>query len=136
MAEDIDKPVSNSADPDSARRATDEERSAFREAAAGLRQAKEQPEPVAYLRHDRKLNLLLSRAVHNDFIANAWASTWGLSRRFWVQHYRSADDLVVSAELLAKLCIAVADGNEDAAVTANDKLLDYVEDFTRATLDE
>lgn len=120
----------------SARRATEEERAAFRQIAVGMRQASNQTEKVTYLRLDRKANLLFNRAVRNEFIANAWSTTRSLSRRFWVQHSRGIDDFAVSAGLQADVCTAVAEGDEEAAVAANDKLLDYVEGFTRATLDD
>ena len=120
----------------SARRATEEERAAFRQIAVGMRQASNQAEEIAYMRLDRKFNLLLNRAVRNEFIANAWSSSRALARRFWVQHNRGTDDFVLSASLQADVCTALAEGDEEAAVAANDKLLEYVEDFTRATLDE
>lgn len=120
----------------SARRATEEERAAFRQIAVGMRQASKETEEIAYMRLDRTFNLLLNRSVRNEFIASAWSSSRALARRFWVQHNRGLDDFALSASLQADVCTAVAEGDEAAAVAANDKLLDYVEDFTRATLDE
>ena len=58
----------------------------------------------------------------------------GLSRRFWYMHYREAADLPVCARLHANQARAIAQGNCDAAARATDKLMDYVEAFTRATV--
>lgn len=58
----------------------------------------------------------------------------GLSRRFWYMHYREAADLPVCARLHANQARAIAQGNRDAAARATDKLMDYVEAFTRATV--
>ena len=58
----------------------------------------------------------------------------GLSRRFWYMHYRDAADLPQCARLHANQARAIAQGNGEAAARASDKLLDYVENFTRATV--
>lgn len=117
------------------RRATQEERSAFLRIAEGMRQAAEQEDDITFMRFDSKLNLLLCRAARNEFVANAMSLTHGLSRRFWFQHHKEVGDLALCARLHADLAAAVADGDPDPAAAASDKLLDYVESFTRATLD-
>ena len=58
----------------------------------------------------------------------------GLSRRFWYQHYKQAADLPKMAKLHASEASAIATGNAAVAQAASDKLIDYVEDFTRATV--
>jgi DNA-binding GntR family transcriptional regulator len=58
----------------------------------------------------------------------------GLSRRFWYMHYREAADLPLCARLHANQARAIAKGDADAAARASDKLMDYVERFTRATV--
>jgi DNA-binding FadR family transcriptional regulator len=87
------------------------------------------------MRFDRKLNLLLCRAARNEFVANAMTLTHGLSRRFWFQHHKEVGDLALCARLHAELAGAVGAGDEAKAAQASDRLLDYVESFTRATLD-
>jgi DNA-binding GntR family transcriptional regulator len=118
-----------------ARRATEEERAAFREIDAGMRAAAEQEDDITFMRFDRKLNLLLCRAARNEFVANAMTLTHGLSRRFWFQHHKEVGDLALCARLHAELAGAVGAGDEAKAAQASDRLLDYVESFTRATLD-
>lgn len=119
----------------SARRASEEERDAFRRIADGMRNAAAQEDDIAFMRFDRALNLLLCRASRNEFVTNAMSLTHGLSRRFWFQHHREVGDLALCATLHADLAAAVAEADEDRAAAASDGLLDYVERFTRATLD-
>ena len=118
-----------------ARRASAEERAAFQRIADGMRQAAEGEDDITFMRYDSKLNLLLCRAARNEFVANAMSLTHGLSRRFWFQHHKEVGDLALCARLHAELSAAVAAGEPDPAAEASDKLLDYVESFTRATLD-
>ncbi len=58
----------------------------------------------------------------------------GHSRRFWYLHYKEAADLPRCARLHADEARAVARGNPARAMAAVDKLMDYVESFTRATV--
>jgi DNA-binding GntR family transcriptional regulator len=118
-----------------ARRADAAERQAFREIAVGMRQASEQNDDITFMRLDRQLNLLLCKAARNEFVTNAMTLTHGLSRRFWYSHYKEVADLPLCARLHADLAEAVAGGDEKAAAAASDALIDYVESFTRATLD-
>lgn len=118
-----------------ARRATREEREAFQRIAEGMREAAENEDDITFMRFDSKLNLLLCRASRNEFVANAMSLTHGLSRRFWYQHHKEVGDLVLCAQLHANLAASVAEGTPEPAAEASDRLLDYVESFTRATLD-
>jgi hypothetical protein len=56
-----------------------------------------------------------------------------LSRQFWYQHYQQVADLPLAAKLHA--AVAVAQKKPKAAATASDRLIDYIEDFARKTLD-
>lgn len=58
-----------------------------------------------------------------------------LSRRFWFIHYRQAADMPLAAKLHAAVARAVAKGDAKAAAAASDKLLDYIEEFTRSTVE-
>lgn len=118
-----------------ARRAGAEERAAFAEIAEEMREAAAEEDEIAFMRLDRALNLLLCRAARNEFVTNAMTLTQGLSRRFWFQHHRAVGDLGLCASLHADLSAAVAAGDEAEAAAACDRLLDYIESFTRATLD-
>lgn len=117
-----------------ARRASDAERQRFRELAAGFLASAEANDDVAFMRIDREFNLLCSRAAHNDFAAGAMSLLHGLSRRFWYIHYKQAADMPLTATLHADIASAIADGREDEAARASDRLLDLIEKFTRDTL--
>jgi len=58
----------------------------------------------------------------------------GLSRRFWYMHYKEAADLPLAARLHAELARRIAEGDPEGAAAMADKLVDYVETFTRATV--
>ena len=57
-----------------------------------------------------------------------------LSRRFWYIHYKQAADMPQTAKLHADISRAIASGDEAAAGAAMDRLLDNIENFTRATV--
>lgn len=118
-----------------ARRASDAERQAFGIIEKGMQKAASDEDEIEFMRLDRQLNLLLCRASRNDFISNAMGLTHGQSRRFWFQHHREVGDLALCARLHANLAAAVKAGSEEKAAEASDALLDYVEAFTRKTLD-
>jgi DNA-binding GntR family transcriptional regulator len=73
-------------------------------------------------------------AAHNDYAARSMKLLQGLSRRFWYMHYRLAADLPLCARLHANQARAIAKGDADLAARASDRLMDYVENFTRATV--
>jgi DNA-binding GntR family transcriptional regulator len=89
---------------------------------------------IAFMRLDRELNGLMVEAAHNDYAARSMKLVQGLSRRFWYMHYREAADLPLCARLHANQARAIAEGNVEGAARASDKLMDYVENFTRGTV--
>ena len=117
-----------------ARRATDEERARFRELGRDFEKSARANDPVAFMRTDREFNTLCSAGSHNDFAAGAMSLMHSLSRRFWYIHYKQAADMPVTAKLHADIARAIADGDEDLAARASDKLLDNIEKFTRDTV--
>jgi DNA-binding GntR family transcriptional regulator len=116
-------------------RASQAEKEAFQIVADGMREAANVNDDILFMRYDRQLNLLLCHAARNEFINSAMALTHGMSRRFWYSHYKQVADLPLCARLHADVASAVAQGQADAAAAAVDVLIDYVEQFTRATLD-
>jgi len=117
-----------------ARRATDAERAAFRELAKTFEKSARNGDDMAFIRADREFNELCSAASHNEFAAGAMGLMHSLSRRFWYIHYKQAADMPATAKLHADIAHAIADGDEDRAAKASDKLLDSVEQFTRDTV--
>jgi DNA-binding GntR family transcriptional regulator len=116
-----------------ARRADAELRGRLRAVADGMDRAAAQGDETAFLRLDRELNLLVIEATRNEFAAAAMALMHGLSRRFWFIHWRQNADLPEAARAHAALARAVAEGRPEPAAAASDRLLDYIEAFTKAT---
>lgn len=117
------------------RRATEEELKRFREIAKGLEKAAKMNDETTFMRLDREFNLLSAAAARNEFLSASMSLTHSLSRRFWYIHYKQAADMPLAARLHADVARAIADRDEVAAARASDKLIDYLEEFTRATLD-
>jgi DNA-binding GntR family transcriptional regulator len=117
-----------------AERATKEQRAQLQEIAHGMDRAAKTNNDLEFMRLDRELNRLMIDCAHNDFAARSMKLLQGLSRRFWYMHYREAADLPLCARLHANQARAISQGNSEAAARASDKLMDYVETFTRATV--
>src|SRR5690242_6040201 len=117
-----------------AERATQEQREQLQDIARGMDRASKANDDIAFMRLDRELNRLMIEAAHNYYAALSMKLLQGLSRRFWYMRYREAADLPLCARLHANQARAIAQGNGDAAARASDKLMDYVENFTRRTV--
>ena len=113
-----------------AERATPEERREFAELAAAAR-----ADDIAFMRLDQRFNILIATAARNEFARRSMGLMNALSRRFWYQHYQEVADLPLAARLHAAVAEAVAQKKPKAAATASDRLIDYIEDFARKTLD-
>jgi DNA-binding GntR family transcriptional regulator len=118
----------------SAERATESEKAAFLKIAQGMERAADDDDDITFMRLDRELNQMMIGAAHNDYAARSMRLLGGLSRRFWYMHYRKTADLPLCARLHAEQSRAIANGNAKLAASATDKLMDYVESFTRATV--
>jgi DNA-binding GntR family transcriptional regulator len=128
---ELERLISRSA----ARRATEEEREQFRRLVTRFEKSAKANDDVAFMRTDREFNTLQAAATHNEFAIGAMGLMHGLSRRFWYIHYKQAADMPLTAKLHADIARAIADGDEDRAAKATDKLLDVIEKFTRHTTD-
>jgi DNA-binding GntR family transcriptional regulator len=115
-------------------RAGSDQRQRLREIAEGMDRAAKTNDDMAFMRLDRELNLLISAAAHNDYATRAMRSLHGHSRRFWYLHYKQAADLPLCARLHAAQARAIADGDAKRATETTDRLIDYTETFTRATV--
>jgi DNA-binding GntR family transcriptional regulator len=119
----------------SAERASETERARFVEIADGMDRAARSNDDIAFMRLDRELNLLISEAAGNEYASRAMRFLHGHSRRFWYLHYKAAADLPLCARLHAVQARAIAAGDAKRAGEACDRLIDYTETFTRATVD-
>lgn len=117
-----------------AQRASEEQRGRLREIADGMDRAARTNDDIAFMRLDRQLNLLISEAGHNEYASGAMRFLHGHSRRFWYMHYKEAADLPLCARLHAAQARAIADGDVKRASECSDRLIDYTETFTRATV--
>jgi DNA-binding GntR family transcriptional regulator len=117
-----------------AQRATKEQREQLQDVARGMDRAAKTNDDIAFMRLDREFNRLMVDAAHNNYAARSMKLLQGLSRRFWYMHYRQAADLPLCARLHANQARSIANGDGEAAARASDKLLDYVENFTRNTV--
>jgi DNA-binding GntR family transcriptional regulator len=95
----------------------------------------EREDDLTFMRLDTEFNGLLAQACANEYARRTIGLMAGLSRRFWYQHYRTALDLPRCARLHAAVAQAISAGDAEAAAAASDALIDYTEDFTRATLE-
>jgi DNA-binding GntR family transcriptional regulator len=107
----------------------------FSALAAAIEKSAEEGDGIAFMRLDRELNLALALACRNDFARRAMGLMQGLSRRFWYMHYKEVRDLPLCARLHADLAASIASRDPEAAAAACDSLIDYMEGFTRSSLD-
>ncbi len=117
-----------------AQRASEEQRHRLRAIADGMDRAARTNDDITFMRLDRELNLLVSEAGHNEYASGAMRFLHGHSRRFWYMHYKQAADLPLCARLHAAQARAIAGGDQKRAGEASDRLIDYTETFTRATV--
>lgn len=117
-----------------ARRATPQERARFAEIARIFVQSAKSSDETTFIRTDREFNDLCSRSARNEFGAGAMMLMHSLSRRFWFIHYKQAADMPATAKLHADIARAISKGDGDAAANALDRLIDEIEQFTRATV--
>jgi DNA-binding GntR family transcriptional regulator len=119
-----------------ARRATAEERRRFEQIAAEMDKSVRRDDALAFVRLDHEFNDLCAQAARNEYAANFMAVMQSLSRRFWVVHHRQVGDLPRGAKVHADVARAIASGDEEAAAAASDRLIEYIEEFTRASLND
>jgi DNA-binding GntR family transcriptional regulator len=111
-----------------------EEKPLFLEIAEGMECAARDNDDITFMRHDEEFNSLAAKAARNEYASRAMGLLHGLSRRFWYVHYKESADLPLCARLHAELARKIAEADGAAAAEACDRLIDYVETFTRATV--
>ncbi len=117
-----------------AARASQDERRVFADLAGALGRCGEERDAIAFMRLDRRFNRLTIEASQNPYVVHAMRQIQGLSRRFWYRHYQTVLDLPRCARLHQGVAAAIAEGAPDAAASASDALIDYVEEFARLTV--
>jgi DNA-binding GntR family transcriptional regulator len=117
-----------------ARRATPDERERLRKLSTLMAEAARGDDLAEFMSLDQQLDQLLEEASHHTAAANAIAPLHIHCRRFWYL-YRHQGDLVKAADCHASLISAIVGGDERQAAASSDRLLHYLEDFTRKALD-
>jgi DNA-binding GntR family transcriptional regulator len=110
------------------------QRGRFDALADEMETAAKRQDDMAFMRLDRAFNLLLLEAAANEFATAAMKVMNGLARRFWYVHHRLVADMPLAARLHAGVARAVAKGDPAAAATASDRLIDYIQDFSRKSI--
>lgn len=116
-----------------ARRSTADERTEL------LRMAKElekfaEGDVLPYLRLHYSVKTFMAECARNPYVARAIAPSHAMSRRFYYLHYRKVHDVPIAARTHVEVIRAVVMGDEKAAAEASDRMMDYVEKITRATV--
>ena len=89
-----------------------------------------------FLQVNREIQDLKARASHNETLKRTMDLFYGLSRRFWVAHHaRLPESLAVAGQLHARILRAIAMADKQEAADASHALIDYLEAFTRRTID-
>lgn len=85
-----------------------------------------------FLSANREIQDLKASAAHNDTLRATMDLFYGLSRRYWVSHYRNMpESLASAAKLHASILRCIATADVPSAVASSDELLDFLEEFTR-----
>lgn len=119
----------------SAERASSDERNEFAEIAKNMLDAAKNANDIEFMRLDQRFNNLVAAAAKNEFARRSIGLMNATSRRFWYRHYQQVADLPLAARLHAQVAKAIAERNAKGAAEASDRLIDYIEDFARKTLD-
>lgn len=116
-------------------RANRSEREHFSQLAEYMEHCAQCNDDIEFMRLDKAFNHRLAVTCRNEYARRSMGLMQGLARRFWYQHYQEALDLPHCARLHATLARKISDDGSEAAAAASDALVDYIEDFTRSTLE-
>jgi len=117
-----------------ARLAGVDERRRFSQLALDFARAGATNDESVFIETDREFNTLITATAHNKYVAYAIAPIEAQTRRFWYLYFERFGDLQHVSALHAAICRVVAVNDEPGARAASDRLLDYVEEYTRKTL--
>jgi DNA-binding GntR family transcriptional regulator len=117
-----------------AKRASADQREELRRIAAAMEQEAARKHLVEFMRLDKAFDAVVEAAARNTFAVSAAKPLHAHCRRFWYL-YRHNGDLPKAAGLHSRLMRAIAAGKEQDAAKASDALLNYLERFTKQTLD-
>ncbi|WP_440648627.1 GntR family transcriptional regulator [Candidatus Pelagibacter sp. HIMB1521] len=117
-----------------AKNSTINEKKQFKEISTAMKKCR-QNDTVKFIKLDRQMNDLLSLSCGNEFVRRSIKLVASLSRRFWFYRNKGEiEDLIVMAKLHSAVCDAISQGNEKLAQSKSDKLMDYIENFTKDSI--
>jgi DNA-binding GntR family transcriptional regulator len=116
--------------------ATTDERNKMLAYASRIEEAAAAHDVRLFLNVNRDIQDLKARAAHNDTLRGTMDLFFGLSRRFWVAHHLSFPRTMEEAgELHGRILRSIAVSDQDGAIRASDELIDFLENFTRQTVE-
>lgn len=117
-----------------AKNANTSERKKFKEISSAMKNCSKK-DSEKFIKLDKQMNDLLSQACDNEFVRRSIKLVAGLSRRFWFYRNKVVlEDLVVMAKLHSAVCDAIVKANLRLAQNESDKLMDYIENFTKDSI--
>jgi DNA-binding GntR family transcriptional regulator len=117
-----------------ARFAMEEQCQVFRQLADAFDRAAEQDDEKTFIETDREFNSLAVSTAQSKYVSYAIGPIEAETRRFWYLYFKRFGDLAHVSQLHARIARAIAANDESGARKASDLLLDYVEEYTRKTL--
>jgi DNA-binding GntR family transcriptional regulator len=117
-----------------ARFATNTLRREFMEVAKAFDLAVQTREGADFIAADRDFNALVVKAANSKYATHAIGPIEAQTRRFWYLYFKEFGDVQQVSQLHARIARCIAKGDEPAARAASDALMDYVEQYTRKTL--
>ena len=88
-----------------------------------------------FIKLDKEMNDLLAISCDNEFLRRSMRLVSGLSRRFWFyRNLKSLDDLTIIAGLHSAVCESIYKGNLLNAEKKTEKLMEYIEKFTKDSI--
>ena len=85
-----------------------------------------------FIKLDKEMNDLLAISCDNEFLRRSMRLVSGLSRRFWFyRNLKNLNDLRIIAELHSAVCDSIYKGDQLNAEKRTEKLMDYIESFTK-----
>ena len=88
-----------------------------------------------FIKLDKEMNDLLAISRDNEFLRRSMRLVSGLSRRFWFyRNLKSLDDLTIIAGLHSAVCESIYKGDLLNAEKKTEKLMEYIEKFTKDSI--
>lgn len=118
-----------------ARQANAQDQENFIELAKRFRKAARTNNADLFIDTDRDFNHLVVAVADNKYAQVAMSAIQAQTRRFWYLYFSRFGDLKTVSDHHAAIAEAIAASDEAEARAASDALIDYVEGYTRKTLE-